>query len=104
MADTGTNLTVSDPDALSGAAETENKSGFMDTLGSADMMRQMALVVVLVICVAIAVFIMIWAQEPDYRPLAKMETEELIQTLDYLENQTTHVDKHKKRKIAEFKH
>ncbi len=85
MADTGTNLTVSDPDALSGAAETENKSGFMDTLGSADMMRQMALVVVLVICVAIAVFIMIWAQEPDYRPLAKMETEELIETLDYLD-------------------
>ena len=85
MADTGTNLTVSDPDALSGAPEAENKSGFMDTLGSADMMRQMALVVVLVICVAIAVFIMIWAQEPDYRPLAKMPTEELIETLDYLD-------------------
>ena len=85
MADTGTNLTVSDPDALSGASEAENKSGFMDTLGSADMMRQMALVVVLVICVAIAVFIMIWAQEPDYRPLAKMPTEELIETLDYLD-------------------
>ncbi|WP_218353227.1 flagellar basal-body MS-ring/collar protein FliF [Alteromonas lipotrueiana] len=85
MADTGTNLTVSDPEALSGAPETESKSGFMDTLGSADMMRQMALVVVLVICVAIAVFIMIWAQEPDYRPLAKMPTEELIETLDYLD-------------------
>ncbi|WP_137167762.1 flagellar basal-body MS-ring/collar protein FliF [Salinimonas lutimaris] len=84
MADTGTNLTVSD-DSMGGAAETENKSGFMDALGSADMMRQMALVVVLVICVAIAVFILIWAQEPDYRPLAKMETEELIETLDYLD-------------------
>lgn len=84
MADTGTNLTVPD-DSMGGAAETENKSGFMDALGSADMMRQMALVVVLVICVAIAVFILIWAQEPDYRPLAKMETEELIETLDYLD-------------------
>ena len=81
---TGTNLTVADQ-AAGSDNEPENKSGFMDTLGSADMMRQMALVVVLVICVAIAVFILIWAQEPDYRPLAKMETQELIETLDYLD-------------------
>lgn len=85
MAETGTNLTVADSDAMNASTEAENKSGFMDTLGSADMMRQMALVIVLVICVAIAVFIMIWAQEPDYRPLAKMPTEELIETLDYLD-------------------
>lgn len=85
MADaTGTDLTVADSGGMAGI-ETENKSGFMDAIGSADMMRQMALVVVLVICVAIAVFILIWAQEPDYRPLAKMETQELIETLDYLD-------------------
>ncbi|GEA11703.1 flagellar basal-body MS-ring/collar protein FliF [Alteromonas sp. KUL49] len=85
MADaTGTDLTVADSGGMAGL-ETENKSGFMDAIGSADMMRQMALVVVLVICVAIAVFILIWAQEPDYRPLAKMETQELIETLDYLD-------------------
>ena len=81
---TGTNLTVNDP-SMGNDNEPENKSGFMDTLGSADMMRQMALVVVLVICVAIAVFILIWAQEPDFRPLAKMETQELIETLDYMD-------------------
>lgn len=85
MADaTGTNLTVADQNQ-GGDNEAENKSGFMDTLGSADMVRQMALVVVLVICVAIAVFIIIWAQEPDFRPLAKMQTEELIETLDYMD-------------------
>lgn len=57
MADaTGTDLTVADSGGMAGL-ETENKSGFMDAIGSADMMRQMALVVVLVICVAIAVFI-----------------------------------------------
>ncbi|MDO6568434.1 flagellar basal-body MS-ring/collar protein FliF [Alteromonas sp. 1_MG-2023] len=81
---TGTNLTVNDP-SMGNDNEPENKSGFMDTLGSADMMRQMALVVVLVICVAIAVFILIWSQEPDFRPLAKMETQELIETLDYMD-------------------
>ena len=85
MADaTGTNLTIPDQNQVQDH-EPENKSGFMDTLGSADMMRQMALVVVLVICVAIAIFILIWSQEPDYRPLAKMETQELIETLDYMD-------------------
>jgi flagellar M-ring protein FliF len=57
----------------------------MDSIGSAEMMRQMALVVVLVICVVIAIFIFLWAQEPDFRPLAKMETQELIETLDYMD-------------------
>ncbi|NDW14695.1 flagellar basal body M-ring protein FliF [Alteromonas genovensis] len=81
---TGTNLSI--PDQGNGMdSEPENKSGFMDTIGSADMMRQMALVVVLVICVAIAIFILIWSQEADYRPLAKMETQELIETLDYMD-------------------
>lgn len=81
---TGTNLTIPDQHQ-SADNEPENKSGFMDTLGSTDMMRQVALVVVLVICVAIAIFVFIWSQEPDYRPLAKMETQELIETLDYMD-------------------
>lgn len=78
---TGTNLAVSD-----GAdSDNEQKSGFMDTIGNTDMLRQMTLVVVLVISVAIAIFVVVFIQEPDYRPLAKMDTEELIETLDYLD-------------------
>lgn len=65
--------------------EPENKSGFMDAIGTADMMRQMALVVVLIICVVIAILVFFWAKEPDFRPLAKMETQELIETLDYMD-------------------
>lgn len=83
---TGTELAlttgVDDNDA---DLSTEQKSGFMDALGSVDMLRQIVLVIALVICVAIAIFIVIWAQEPDFRPLAKMPTEELIETLDYLD-------------------
>jgi flagellar M-ring protein FliF len=78
MSDMGTDMYPED----SGA---EQKSGFMDTIGSTDMIRQITLIIALVICVAIAVFILIWAQEPDYRPLARMETQELIETLDYLD-------------------
>lgn len=81
----GTELAVADGDSFSSDIETEQRFGFMDALGSGDMMRQLMLVVSLVICVAIAIFIVIWAQEPDYRPLAKMDTDELIETLDYLD-------------------
>ncbi|MFS1704055.1 flagellar basal body M-ring protein FliF [Aestuariibacter sp. GS-14] len=80
---TGTNLTVSD--SMGAGGETEQKSGFMDTINNTDMMRQMTLVVVLVISVAIAIFVIVFVQEPDLRPLAKMDTEELIETLDYLD-------------------
>ncbi|MDC8830490.1 flagellar basal-body MS-ring/collar protein FliF [Alteromonas gilva] len=78
---TGTNLAVSGSDE----SDIEQKSGFMDTIGNTDMVRQMTLIVVLVISVAIAIFVVVFIQEPDYRPLAKMDTEELIETLDYLD-------------------
>ena len=84
MADTtGTNLALNDSSLADGGRE--GKAGFMDSLNNPDMVRQVTLVVVLVICIAIAVFILIWSQEADYRPLAKMQTEELIQTLDYFD-------------------
>lgn len=79
---TGTNMTIADS---GGDSDIEQKSGFMDTIGNTDMVRQMTLVVVLVISVAIAIFIVLFIQEPDFRPLAKMDTEELIETLDYLD-------------------
>ncbi len=82
---TGTELAISGESDSLQSSEVEQKSGFMEAIGSVDMMRQIALVIALVICVAIAIFIVIWAQEPDYRPLAKMETQELIETLDYLD-------------------
>ncbi len=87
MADaTGTELALTNGnEAADSELNTEQKSGFMEALGSVDMMRQIVLVIALVICVAIAIFIIVWAQEPDFRPLAKMPTEELIETLDYLD-------------------
>ncbi|GAB5380721.1 MAG: flagellar basal-body MS-ring/collar protein FliF [Aliiglaciecola sp.] len=82
---TSTELALNDTDSFGDSTELEQKSGFMDALGSADIMRQITIVVALVICIAIAIFIVIWAQEPTYRPLGKMETQELIETLDYLD-------------------
>mgnify|MGYP001942566532 CR=1 FL=1 len=63
----------------------EQKSGFSAKLGNVDMLRQITLVVALSICLAIAVFVIILANEPDYRFLSKLPTEQLIKTLDVLD-------------------
>lgn len=69
----------------SGAIE-EQKSGFAAKLGNVDILRQLTLVVALSICLAIAVFVIILANEPDYRFLSKLPTEQLIKTLDFLDS------------------
>ncbi|WP_278355097.1 MULTISPECIES: flagellar basal-body MS-ring/collar protein FliF [Idiomarina] len=69
----------------SGNDDGGEKTGIMTMLGNFDMLRQVIVVLALAICVAIAVFIMLWAQESTYRPLGQMETEELISTLDYMD-------------------
>lgn len=84
---TGTELAMSGMglDSYGNDAIPEQKSGFMDSIGGADTMRQVVLVIALVICVAIAIIIFMWARQPDYRPLAKMQTQELVETLDYFD-------------------
>jgi flagellar M-ring protein FliF len=64
----------------------EQKSGFAAKLGNVDILRQLTLVVALSICLAIAVFVIILANEPDYRFLSKLPTEQLIKTLDFLDS------------------
>jgi len=84
-----TDLMVQDTDLpesnRSGNDDGGEKTGIMTMLGNFDMLRQVIVVLALAICVAIAVFIMLWAQESTYRPLGQMETEELISTLDYMD-------------------
>jgi flagellar M-ring protein FliF len=71
-----------------GAGEQqEQKPGFVGTLGGMDLVRQITLIVALTICLAIAILIIMWAREPEMRPLGTFETQELIQTLDHLDAQ-----------------
>ncbi len=65
----------------------ESKSSPLASLGSTDTVRQVALILALAIALALAVFLAIWAQEPNYRPLGKLETQELVETLDFLDKQ-----------------
>ncbi len=81
-ADTSSSMIVSDIDDTD---MKEQKSGFAATLGNIDILRQVTLVVALAICLAIAIFVIILANEPEYRILAKLPTEQLIKTMDHLD-------------------
>jgi len=63
----------------------DTRPTLMDQLGTTEMVRQITLVVTLVICIVIAIFVFLWSKEPTYRPLAQMPTQELIETLDFLD-------------------
>lgn len=68
-------------DMLAGGVQEEHKpSGGM--FGGVDILRQITMILALAICLALAVFVMLWAQEPEYRPLGKMDTQEMVQVLD----------------------
>ncbi|BFL84922.1 flagellar basal-body MS-ring/collar protein FliF [Shewanella baltica] len=75
----------SNSDLADQGVQQEHKSGMMGNLGGVDMMRQVTMILALAICLALAVFVMLWAQEPEYRPLGKMETQEMVQVLDVLD-------------------
>ena len=80
-ADGGTDLVAQDSD---GSIE-EQKSGFAASMGNVDFLRQITLIMALGICLAIAIFVIIWANQAEYRFLTKLPTEQLIKTMDYLD-------------------
>jgi flagellar M-ring protein FliF len=81
----GTDMMVSSDSTVDGGVRQENRSGLLGGLGGTDMMRQVIMILALAVCLALAVFVMMWAQEPEYRPLGKMETAQMIQVLDVLD-------------------
>ena len=52
-----------------------------------DVLRQISMIIGLLIVLAIVVIIWSWGKEADYRPLGTYQTEELITTLDFLDQQ-----------------
>ena len=55
-----------------------------------DLMRQITMIMALFVCLVIGILILMWAMRPEYRPLAKLDMEELIPVLDVLDKH--HVD------------
>ncbi len=91
MADTNTAMVSAEQDSDLIARDNsdneidEQKSGFAAALGNVDILRQVTLIMALAICLAIAVFVILWANQPEYRFLAKQPTEQLIKTMDFLD-------------------
>ncbi len=67
--------------------EHEQKSSALGFLSNTDVLRQITLILGLTICLAIAVFILLWGKEPEMRPLGTFTTQDLVSTLDYLDQQ-----------------
>ncbi|OKY24690.1 flagellar M-ring protein FliF [Thalassotalea sp. PP2-459] len=63
----------------------EQKSGLSAMMGNVDVLRQVTLIMALAICLAIAVFVIMWANQPEYRYLTKLPTDQLIKTMDFLD-------------------
>ena len=83
-----TDLTLADDIAgASSQEQLEQKSGYLSALSGVDMLRQVTIIIALAICLAIAIAIIIWARQPDMRPLGHYPTDELVQTLDFLDAQ-----------------
>lgn len=78
---TGGELVANDNDNV----VDEQKSGLAAAMGNVDVLRQLTLIMALAICLAIAIFVIMWANQPEYRFLSKLPTEQLIKTMDYLD-------------------
>ena len=89
MADDKRNqLMVAGGDPLMGAGADDvvtTKPSSLAFMGNVDVLRQVTLVLGLAICLAIAVFILLWGKEPEMRPLGQFTTDELVKTLDFLD-------------------
>ncbi|MDT0593809.1 flagellar basal-body MS-ring/collar protein FliF [Glaciecola petra] len=79
-----TELSIPDSDESTEILES-SKNPILETLTNTETIRQVTMIVTLVICVAIAIFIFIWSKEPAYRPLVQMPHQEMIETLDHLD-------------------
>lgn len=87
MADNESTELALSGDDFNSSDQQEQKSGFLGSLGGTDTLRQVTMVIALTICLAIALLIIMWARQPEMRPLGTFATEELIQTLDHLDTQ-----------------
>ena len=85
MADNQSTELALSSDNFSGEQQ-EQKSGFIGSLGGVDLVRQITMIVALTICLAIAILIILWAREPELRPLGRFQTMQ-VEELDELKDQ-----------------
>jgi len=85
VADTVDNTGMVVSDDSSDSVSEEQKSGLSSALGNVDVLRQVTLIMALAICLVIAIFVIMWANQAEYRLIAKLPTQQLITTMDFLD-------------------
>lgn len=85
MSDTVDNTGMVVADDGSDSISEEQKSGFSSALGNVDVLRQLTIIMALAICLVIAIFVIMWANQAEYRAITKLPTEQLIKTMDFLD-------------------
>jgi len=86
VSDTGNNANLL-LDNNDSATPTPQKSAISSFFSNVDVLRQISMIIGLLIVLAIVVIIWSWGKEADYRPLGTYQTDELITTLDFLDQQ-----------------
>ncbi|RKF19480.1 flagellar basal body M-ring protein FliF [Alginatibacterium sediminis] len=66
-------------------ANEQRSSGTLDILRNGDILRQVIMILALTIILGLGLFMFFWAKAPEMRPLATLNTEQLIETLDFLD-------------------
>ncbi|CAG8998387.1 MAG: Flagellar M-ring protein [Candidatus Celerinatantimonas neptuna] len=98
MAGEGTDMPVNDDPALLAGPddaslnleENEQQSSRMGFLQNGDILRQVIMILALAICLALGVFLVIWAKQPEMRPIGSLTTPELVKTLDFFDQHNIH--------------
>jgi len=85
VADTVENTGMVVAEDSADAIAEEQKSGFAAAIGNVDVLRQLTLIMALAICLVIAIFVILWANQAEYRAIAELPTQQLIKTMDYLD-------------------
>ena len=76
---------ASETSANADGVQQEHKSGVLGNLNSSNTLKQIAMILALAICLVMAVVVILVASEAEYRPLGKMDTQDMIQVLDVLD-------------------
>jgi flagellar M-ring protein FliF len=63
------------------------KGAIASFFSNVDVLRQISMIIGLLIVLAIVIILWSWGKEADYRPLGTYKTDELITTLDFLDQQ-----------------
>lgn len=98
MAGEGTDMPVNDDpallvgpdDASLNLEENEQQSSRLGFLQNGDILRQVIMILALAICLALGVFLVIWAKQPEMRPIGVLTTPELVKTLDFFDQNNIH--------------